>query len=217
MILKMRKLLFLVLIIYSSAISAQKVAVSSKKFNILYVDENNPIDVVVENMKCGDFIVTTNNGTIKGDSCSYMIIPTKSGDATIYIKQITGKDTSIIGQDYFIVKSLHIIKAMVANKSYGVINKANLIKENFVKAYLVNYDFNATIKIKSYKVIIYKGKYATIEKDFKGPLLATDLKTEFNNLEKNDRVSFVNIYADVQTDLKIYKDLKLEDIEFIIE
>ena len=191
----------------------QNIAISNTKQNIFYLGIDNPFEVVVENMKCGTFIVTTNNGKIKGELCYYMIIPEKTGTATISIKTIKGNDTTILKQKYFRVKNLPKPTAKIAGKNSGSINKKLLAAQTGIIANLENFDIDIHYYIKEFSILIVSKTGTVYFKTIEGAKLTKGIKIKISDLQKDDKIYFIDIIAIGPSQIKE----ALNTIKLIIE
>ena len=190
----LKTILLLTLVSFAYTAKAQKVAVSANKMNVLYIGVSNPLDVVVENMNCASFFVTTDNGTISGDSCNFKIRVVRRGRATIFVNKIVGKDTILIDKKEFRVKRVPAPIAKIGNRKSGTISKHELIAHGGITAALENFYYEARVHVSNYKVVLLKEQKVIFEKDIEGNIFTKEIKTEIRKLQTGDTVRFENIY-----------------------
>lgn len=73
-----------------------KAVVSPVMLNVVYVGVDNPIHVAVPGYTCEQIIVTTNNGKIKGQGCTYMLRPESVGRLQVYISVARNTEVALI-------------------------------------------------------------------------------------------------------------------------
>ncbi|MEN8119037.1 MAG: GldM family protein [Bacteroidota bacterium] len=207
------RLLILMLSLLSYMAKAQTIAISNARQNIIYIGIDNPLNAVAENMKCGSFFLTTDNGTIKGESCHFRIHPKNVGLATIYIQKIKKKDTVLIGKKVFRVKSLPKPTTRIAGKKSGMINKKVLAAQTGIKASLENFDINIFYPIHSFSVIVVNDQDSCFFNNIDGQKFTQEMKQAFLKLKQNDRVYFIDIIAVLPNK----KTVELYPIKFIIK
>src|SRR5690606_28732119 len=92
------RLLFFAILFFPVTFFAQKVVISNPVSNVLYLEVPNPVDVVVEGLKCSDLILKIDNGNISGENCKYVINPDRTGKlkVSVFDKKDVLIDESII-------------------------------------------------------------------------------------------------------------------------
>jgi hypothetical protein len=130
---------------------AQKVAVSTDRNNLLYLEVDNPLTIAVENKSCKEIIVTTDNGIITGQNGSYNCKPKSIGLANIIVSIKQNEKIKELQRVAFRVKYLvpiDNIKFSIANCSKDcIISKATLLQQKFVRAQVINMEINATYPV----------------------------------------------------------------------
>ena len=187
-----KKYRYILLILFYVSISitakSQKYSISNVRENTLYRGIENPLSIVVEKMKCGSFIVTTDNGIIDNKGyCNYIIHPAHEGVATIILKRIKNKDTIQIGKERFIVTLLPKPIACIGGVNF--IDSTKFIEKSFLRAaggilakMVSGFDFDVYFKIISYRVIIVKNNDSAIVMDVKGAKYTEEFLKEFQNI-----------------------------------
>ncbi|MFZ4399427.1 MAG: GldM family protein [Bacteroidales bacterium] len=189
----MKRILCVLLIVISFSAFGQSISIANSKNNILYCGIENPLDVVVENMKCASFFLTTDNGQIKGEKCSYIIIPEKYHQLTIYVKKIIKNDTILIGKKVFRVKKIPLPTAYIGSKNCESIQKNYLIASGGIVARFLNMDFDLSVKIDAFSVIIFRDKTPIYKNSVVGNKFSEELIAEFKKLQSNDELIFYNM------------------------
>ena len=120
-------------------------AVAPTKMNVLYLEIENPVSIAVSGYESSEIIVEIkdNAGEITGTNGSYNIIPKEAGLLTVVVK---AKD-KIVNETIFRVKYIPEPILIVAGKSGGEITMEDLEKEEEVRAYLLNFDFDVNYEV----------------------------------------------------------------------
>jgi len=205
-------LLFIVTLI-TNIVVGQNISISFTRENIIYRGIPNPISVVVENMKCGSFFITTDNGKITGDSCSYLIKVKRLGKSTIYINKIVETDTVVLGTAVFAVKDIPKPSIYVDGLNNGKITKENLLAQGSFKARLDNFDLCITYHIMSYSVVFLKKNNTFNLVDVKTSVFSEELINEFKALRKNDKL----IITDIKVREPSGRIMQLQPVDITIE
>ena len=189
----MKKLLFFILFLPNICV-AQRTAISLDKMNILYIGVPNPITIALENYKPSQFKVYINNGTIEKSESKldnqFVVMPKERGKATIYII-INKKDT--ISKYEYRVKPIGLPNAHVAHKTSGKISKNELRAQEAIFVRLDGIDFDYKVNISSYQVKIFNKCVISYYNTIDGNYITSELRTEFDKLEKGDWVIFSDI------------------------
>ncbi|MFZ4400282.1 MAG: hypothetical protein ACOYO1_09625 [Bacteroidales bacterium] len=129
-------------------VNAQHFVVSNSKENTLYLGIENPMQAMVEKMKCGTFILSTDNGKIiDKQNCRYIARRDSIGVAILEIRKVKGRDTTIIGKAFFNVKEIPKPIATIAGKRSGIIDKKLLIASGGILNHFENFDFDLLIPV----------------------------------------------------------------------
>lgn len=211
----MKKVLTVILLMVSYVSFGQSISIASSKNNELYMGIENPLEAVVESMKCSSFFITTDNGKISGKDCNYVITPNKYGYTNIFVKRIIKKDTVVIGKKVFRVRKIPLPSASIGGIKSGFINKNKLIACGGIVARFENMDFDFTIKINEFSVIISRDKTPIYKTYIKGNKFTEELISEFNKLQCNDELIFYNMT--ITTPSVGYINERIEPIDLTIE
>ena len=213
------KFIAISLLFFSISVNAQSFVVSNDKENNLYLGVENPLIAIVEKMKCGSFILTTDNGEItEKENCRFIYNAKRIGTATITIIKVKGNDTVNIGKSVFNVKEIPKAIARIYGSNnnwynHGLINKDVLINSNSIHARIENFEFSPQPLVLGYTVFIIKGIDSVYIKEVKGNRITEEIKNEFLNLKSNDRVYFI----DIKERYAKHFNKELESLKFIIE
>jgi len=192
----MKNIILFIFVLHSfNLLNAQEVSVSNARLgNRVVIGLENPINIVVENKKCGSFFVTTNNGTITGGKCWYVMVPNRLGEAKIFVKQIKGKDTIILKAQPIIVERLPLPEAFIGAKKGGPIKKAELIAIGGVITRACC-DIDAPIKLDSYRIFAIRNKEILFANENMGNRFTDSTKMFLQKLEAGDELFITNIIA----------------------
>lgn len=204
-------ILFLLICYTTGSAFSQQATISATKQNILYININNPIDAVVENISCDSIWITTDNGSIiKHDRCSFFITPNKIGKATIYIHTIIDMDTVVINT--FLFKVIEIKpSASLAGESGGLISKQQLNALNRLNPYFEGIVCPSP-KVTYYKVILMHGNDVLQVFEIFDNTFSPEMKTAISALQKNDQIIFSSIKSTFNS-----KERDINSIEFTIK
>ena len=208
----------------------QNISIAASKMNILYLGKANPLDIVVENMKCGSFFITTNNGKIKGTKCKFEIYPENLGTAKIFVKKIKGKDTITLGVKEFRVNSRPDPIAHVIDQTSGFITKHHLKASGGVVGHFAQFDIREYVIISNFTINIIRGKDTIYTQKIEKNRFTKETYDQFSLLKQFDRINIVDIYynesyeilaLDVATGEYVINEkthkVHLNDIKLIIE
>ncbi len=209
------KALVIVILLCFAAIQGfcQVTVVSPIRENIIYLGIDNAIDVVVENNPCSYIFLKTDNGQIKGENCQYYIHPDRLGTARIDVLLISNKDTNVIDRKYLRVRNIPDPIVKIADKKHGLISKNELIVQLGISASFEDFDINAHIHVKSWKMIIIRGHNALFLKENIGAKFSKDIQEGLNLLQSLDSV----LFYDIITVLPDSREVRLNTMEFLIE
>lgn len=195
----MKKLIIFTIYVLSCNFSiGQTISVSPTRENNVYLGISNPLTIVVENMKCSEFSVFTDNGKIinlEGYDCQYEISLEKLGVAKITILKINVLDTTNLGEYFLRVKPIPLPIAKIAGKRGGYISKNELAVQMYIKAEFENFDFDIHIKILSFSVEIKRNGKSIYNQNIEGSKFTEEVKSKFLKLKKDDIVYFNDIVA----------------------
>ncbi len=210
----MKNFIYILLIIISFSSFGQRFTISSTRQNLLYKGLDNPIEIVVEDTKCNNISVSTNNGKIeKYNDCSYIYIADTLGKTNISVYKKYKKDSTLVGTNHFRVKEIPNPTPRLADKRNGEIEKNLLLAFKSISATLDGFDIDISIQIKSYSVFIVWSNDSITYKKINGSKFTDDLKNEFKKLSSGDRVYFEDIVAVLPDN----KDRYLNSMKFIIK
>jgi GldM C-terminal domain len=198
--------LFLLSFISSASLS-QHIAVSADKNNILYIGVDNPISITVEGISCNDIIVKTDNGSIsKYKNCSYSFRGSKPGRTDIILYKKVKAKLKEIGRRAFRLKNIPVPSFYIAQygsnyfysdfNNKGKANKVALAAQQYVRAELENFDFQANFLIDSFSVKIFSGDSCKTKLFFNiSNKISQQITDAFSILKNDDIVIFHKIYA----------------------
>lgn len=165
----------------------------------IYAGIPTSITAILENTKCEEYFLTSDNGQISedlnGNQCSYIFVPQKSGKTTIFINKLQRNDTIKLGEKIFQVKKIPKPIAKIDGKHDGKIQKDVLVAQKGIIATLEEIDFDIYIKISKYSVLIIRDKELIYSDHFFNNILTSDFKTAVLNCNPEDLIIFFNIEA----------------------
>ena len=209
----MKAIIFISLLLFSlQHCEAQKAVVAHLRMNVVEVGVSNPIDILVENYRCADLVVTTENGTITKleEDCSYNYIPERQGIGRILI---SSKDGKFIANKDFRAKFIQEPIAVLCNKEGGILEKADLVRCPQIDAIVKGFDWDAGFRIQKYSAVILRQEDSVFVKNsIFGNLISNELKKAFNATGHRDKVVFYGITASGR-DKRIHE---LSPMEFTI-
>ncbi|MBK9639630.1 MAG: hypothetical protein IPO63_18210 [Bacteroidetes bacterium] len=185
--------------------------------NSIYMGIPTSIMAIVENTKCDEYFLTTDNGQISedpnGNRCNYIFTPQKNGKTTIFINKLQRNDTIKLGEKIFQVKNIPKPIAKIGGMHDGNIRKAVLVAQKGIIATLEDIAFDIYIKISKYSVLIIREKELIYSDHFFSNILTSDFKTVVLNCHPNDQIIFFNIEASFPN----MENKNLDSIIFTIE
>ena len=131
------------------------------------------------------------------------------------MRKIIKNDTILIGKKEFRVKKILLPVASVGSKYCEGIQKNYLIASGGIVARFLNMDFDLTVKIDSFSVLIFREKTPIYKTSVVGNKFSEELIAEFRKLQSNDELIFYNIAFTNQAMGFIGE--RLEPVDFTIE
>jgi len=191
----MKKYFTLILALSFCKVStAQKCAISVDKMNIFYIGVDNPITITVENTSNKSIVVKSTNGTVTDENGHYNFEAKQKGKAEISIYKKTDKKLLKIGTGYFRVKTLPLPVFKIGAGGDSM-TRTELANQQFVRAQLEGFDFQANFQIDSFVVcILPKDTCRYIAKKNIGNRISAEIQEEFRRLKENDLVIFKDIF-----------------------
>ena len=192
----MKKYYLILLTLFTAIVSyGQNIAVAADKMNVLYVGIDNPITIAAENCSNKSLVVKTTNGKLIKENGQYLFRSETIGAAEISVyKNQNGKLTKL-GSTFFRVKALPLPIFKVGSGRQSVA-KVELANQQFVRAELEGFDFDAKFPVDSFTVCIVPSdtcSYSVIKNI--GNKINDDIRSQFQRLKENDVVIFKKIFA----------------------
>ncbi|AWA31046.1 hypothetical protein HYN48_13665 [Flavobacterium magnum] len=181
---------------------------------VLYNSMPNPIEIDIDNLGCGKYYVTTDNGSIKSNDCKYIVYPEKCGEETISVFKNNGK---LITKKTFRVEEM-IVEAYVAGFDAGVTEKYIKNVPSFSKRSgleikvrdLVCWDSGAgNLK---YEMVVIKKTNQIIRIQSEKSKFSEEIHNELEKLESGDILMFHNIVFQFGKNEIPLKDLVFETL-----
>ena len=192
----MKKLLVLISFLgFHSAVSSQNIAIVADKNNVLYIGVDNPISIVVENYPSNQLVIKAGKGTITGSygkTFIYRGIEPGNESIIIYKKERLEE----IGRSTFRVKYIPDPIAKVGPSGGGNIKAAILKNQQYIRAELENFDFDAVFEIDSFTLNIIRPDTCFFKEVISiGNKFGSAVAEALISIKKNDIVIFKKIYA----------------------
>lgn len=191
----MKKLFIIICYFIFYSASGQIFSISADKNNILYLGVDNPITIAVENYSANEISVKVDNGELLGGyGRTYVYRGSKPGIVTFTIYKKS--NLQVIGRSMFRTKYIPTPIAKVGPSGGGDIEKVILENQQFIRADLENFDFDARLTVDSFTISIiridtcYFKQIKNIGNKFSNAVVEA-LKA----IKKNDIVIFDKIYA----------------------
>jgi hypothetical protein len=164
------------------------------KNNEFYIGIDNPLTIVAENISCQSLIVKASSGKITGNSGHYNFTDSKVGrvEITVFVKK--KNQIKKIGTYSFRSKRLWDPVAFVGPSSGGDIKKELLQRQMYIRATLLNSDFQANASVESFTFIVLARdtcSYKSIVN--KGNKFNLDVIDALQHIKTNDTVIFEDI------------------------
>lgn len=215
----MKTIFFFLLSLFSLHVClGQKAVVANLKENVAYVDITNPLGVLVQGYNCGEFEVSTNNGTIEkhDNNCHYNFIPKTKGRAMIYIRLKRNRKyldsfefrTQLIPDPIVEIESPYY--EYNKHKGDGKFHRKN--PPYGISYFLKKFDYDVRFIGQNYSVsIIREGKMIFERKNIKGYLFES-IKDGLSLIKDGDKIKFYGLIARGPENT----DRKLPSIELIV-
>jgi GldM C-terminal domain len=190
----MKKLLVIIsFLVYHSAVVSQNISVSADKNNVLYIGVDNPISVVVENYPSRQLIVKAEKGTLIGSNGRIFIYRgVEPGNESIII--YNKENSKEIGRSTFRVKYIPDPVAKVGLSGGGNIQAIVLKNQQFIRAELQNFDFDAMFQIDSFTLNIIRTDTCFFKEVINiGNKFGSAVTEALSSIKKNDIVIFKKI------------------------
>ncbi|MCC6725422.1 MAG: hypothetical protein IT258_13020 [Saprospiraceae bacterium] len=180
----------------------QKIAIENHTYQLVYPWIDFPLTVVVENIPCQSLHLTTDNGKIMrngGNGCDWSYTAMWVGDAKVFIHQIKGRDTLLLGEKEIAVIHWPTQTATIGNRSSGKM-KLGFLKAQ--KGLIINMalgipkrDIDGTIHVTRFQTsIIRNGELIAFEKT-QGNVFSDATQAALAKVLPGDKVVFDEIYA----------------------
>jgi hypothetical protein len=162
----------------------------------LFLNVENNMSIILSTKSSSKIKIYSNLGHyIKVDSLgNFRFKPKTSRDVKFKVYSYQEKDSTLIHEEGFTVKPLPKATAMLGGNSKSQISKNELLAQIGIRAEVINYNFNISVPIKSYTLILLKDKQLVYFEDCKGAKLTSGTKKELAKLIKGgERLIITNI------------------------
>ncbi|NLI24206.1 MAG: gliding motility protein GldM [Bacteroidales bacterium] len=135
--------------------------VSPTKMNVFYMGLDNPVEISVSGVAADKVTATINNGRIRKISGNqYIVNPERAGSAQIRVTaDMGGNQKRDFGYKEFRVKMLPSPVPKVGGLRGGNIARSTLLAQSGVIAEMENFEFEAIVKVVSFKVSAKVGQF----------------------------------------------------------
>ena len=187
------------LLLFHHAAGAQVAIDQGEDMNILYAGIDNPLTIAAEHIPADKLIVTTDNGSIRGDSGHYSIVPYHPNERTVVTVSVYKQNKIVeLGRTYFKVKCITSIGVALCGKSGGAISLGAVQHTIAPIGYLENFEIDAHIPIISFTVLVNRDGVLIFSKTIRnarGARLNEDAETKkmISNLRIGDELKLTNL------------------------
>lgn len=188
-------LIIVALQFFSIAIGiSQTIAVENTRQQIAYPWIDNPLTIVVEGIPCDQIAVTTNNGKmVRQNGCLYIFTPMQVGIASLLIYKVSGKDSVLLGERKYRIKSLPIPEAEIGGKKSGTMGNGEFKAQSGIIVPINFNDIDGRYSIESFRMqIIRKGEVIASLVNNTG-VFQEKTRTAIDEVRPGDKVFFDQI------------------------
>jgi hypothetical protein len=194
----MKNILLLVIGLTLQMLSySQQVTFSVGENQTAYLGMDNRLSCMIENMPCNSIVLTTSNGTIEKESCSYIYRPVEVSDTKIVINKKVNGNLKKIGDFFVRVRNFPKPVAQVGGVCEGEMTRGALLAQTGLGTFT---DYPSTGICLNYSVkefslsIIRENKSIFFHKNV-GYLFDEKIKEILPSIQKGDIISFFSIVA----------------------
>ncbi|HYX06620.1 MAG TPA: gliding motility protein GldM [Bacteroidales bacterium] len=175
-------------------VAAPNLVISPTKMNVFYLGVDNPVDISVPGIPADKIFPTMTNGKIRKQGGSYIVNPSRPGNAIVTVfAEIEGKRKNM-GFMEFRVKIVPDPVAKVAGMKGGDINKNVLLAQNGVLADMESFDFDLTFKVTEFTVSTTQNGFVRDAKT-RGNLFSSQQMEIMRNATRGQRIYIQDIKA----------------------
>lgn len=181
--------------IFTSA-SAQNFTISADKNNVLYIGVDNPLSATVQNYRSSEVVIKADRGHVSGYGrfFTYNGSDQKPGPVSIILSDAS--TLKEIGRANFRLKYIPDPVAKVGPTAGGSINGVVLKNQQYIRAELENFDFDAMFAIDSFTLNILRTDTCFFKEVINmGSKFGSAVVEALSVIKKNDIVIFKKIYA----------------------
>ena len=190
--------LFFFLLLIGLEFVAQIPVVSMSAMNYGYFGIDNEIDIAVSECRCQDLIVTSDNGTIGGKNCHYILKPAHIGQANISIKVKRKNAVDELGTSAIIIYRVPdpVVTSNAFNLTDTISNKELLIQSPTLTCRLPGFRIEYVFRIIHYRLTIYRNSSIYYQENSDSNSISDALKTKLTTLIDGDVLSFDEIIVE---------------------
>lgn len=190
----MKKLLIIISFSSFYYASSQNISISADKNNVLYVGIDNPISIAVENYPFDQIIVKASHGSIEGSGGKYLYRGMEPGGVHIIIYKKTSLEE--IGRRPFGLRYIPdpVAKVGAWGNDNGNARAVLLKSQNWIRADLEYFDFEATFRVLSFTLSIFYRDSCFIKEVLNtGNKFNDEVTAALKTIKKGDIVIFEEI------------------------
>ena len=193
----MKKLIAFIPFFIFFSTSAQNFLVSADKNNVLYIGVDNPLSIIVENYSSSQILVKADRGHISsGYGHTYMYNGSDQEPGPVSIILYNRSTSKEFGRSTFRLKYIPDPVAKVGPSAGGNIYAVVLKNQQYIRAELENFDFNAMFGIDSFTINIIRTDTCYFKEVINiGNKFGSEVIKALEGIKKNDIVIFKKIYA----------------------
>ncbi len=211
------RLFFLLAIVLPGGNSAfaQRYSISTNRGPLL-AGKDNTLTITVPNKKCADLLVTTDNGSIANDSCSFTLIPSRAGACKLSISVKTKTGVQKICDTTLPVDKIQCNPVCdLAGVNFGNIPYKKLTKAKGLRIGYANCNWEESpYFIKRYKLFVLRKSEVIFMRDFVGhnPDFDDETLGFLSTLQTGDVLNFKNIDVSDGSAARSFGDLNFRVI-----
>lgn len=175
---------------------AQHNAVIINHHNWLFVNMSNRMNIILNTIPYQEVKIWSNLGhsiTVDQDG-SFIIKPTSSRTIELRAYHYKGQDSTLLYQRKFSVKPLPKATTTWGGRFKTEMSKSEFLSQRGLKAEVLNYDYDLSVPIKRYSLLVIKDGKPIYFQDCVGAKLDTSTKVTLSKLLRGgERVLFTNI------------------------
>ncbi len=175
-------------------VGAPSVAVSPTKMNVFYIGVENPVDITASGVPADAVTATISQGSIRRSGTGYIVEVKGGTSATVTVTAKVGDAVKTLGSKEFRIKTVPSPVAKIGGQGGGVMGKATLLAQSFVKAEMENFDFELTYNVTGFTVSATIGGFTKEEASTSATIISAQ-KAIITEVKSGGKVYFEGIKA----------------------